>query len=342
MRLEQWTARLRETQSVFVADFRHEERGQGRLELSEEASEAMEELADWGVRPWSPWPEVGLPVLLVRGSLPTPSALAIVGARAADAYGRACARQIAVDAHHLGYSVVSGGAEGCDLAAHRGAMDAGGITTVVLGHGHNFVYPRAHAELFDEIVARGGSLVSPYWPTAPPKPYRFRLRNEVIARLSKAVVVVRARKRSGSLSTARAAQSLGRPVLALPSNVGEGLGEGTNALLAEGAQILLGPGDLARALGEAAPNTEAWPLEHQGAPAPWSVNREVQSVPLSGEETQVLGFFQKGEFLDLGTLAMRSGMAVSQLVSVLMGLEVGGRIEKTPAGTYGVCASQRS
>ena len=104
-----------------------------------------------------------------------------------------CSRQVARLVIDLGFGVISGGAEGCDAEAHRVALEAGHPTVVVLGHGHDHVYPSHHRELFHDIIRSGGATVSPYWPTVPPRGFRFRERNSVIASLSRAVVVVRAR-----------------------------------------------------------------------------------------------------------------------------------------------------
>lgn len=119
-----------------------------------------------------------------------------------------------------GVHVVSGGALGIDGAAHRGALAGGGTTTVVLGSGVDVAYPERHADLFETIVARGGALVSMFPCGMQPRRSTFLQRNKLIAALADVVVVVEADRRSGSMSTARAARALGRTLAASPGSAG--------------------------------------------------------------------------------------------------------------------------
>jgi len=128
--------------------------------------------------------------------------------------------------------VVSGGAIGIDGAAHRGALAAHGKTTVVLGSGVDVLYPQRHAQMFEQIVAEGGALVSMLPLGTEPRPHTFPQRNPLIAALADLVIVVEADVRSGSLSTARAAADLGVGVAACPGS------RGCTRLLAHGAAII--------------------------------------------------------------------------------------------------------
>jgi DNA processing protein len=169
-------------------------------------------------------------------------AVAIVGARAASGTGMERAHRIARHLAACGVAVVSGGALGIDGAAHRGALAAGGRTTVVLGGGVDVAYPRRHGPLFREVLARGGSLVG-LWPDGTePRRGTFPQRNPLIAALADAVIVVEADVASGSLSTARAALALGRVVAAWPGS------RGCERLLAGGAAIVEGEADAERVL----------------------------------------------------------------------------------------------
>jgi DNA processing protein len=161
-------------------------------------------------------------------------AVAIVGARACSAYGRSVARSLARELAAAGVVVVSGMARGIDGDAHRGALDAGGITVAVLGCGVDRDYPAAHAELARRICERG-LVVSEYEPGIEPAPWRFPARNRIIAGLCQATVVVEARERSGALITADFALEEGRDVLAVPGEITSALSGGTNALLRLGA-----------------------------------------------------------------------------------------------------------
>jgi DNA processing protein len=175
--------------------------------------------------------------LHVRGQLGEGPAVAIVGARAATqrAMDRAHALAKYLAAH--GVHVVSGGALGVDGAAHRGALAGGGTTTVVLGSGVDVPYPARHADLFDQILASEGALVSMLPLGMKPRPGTFTQRNALIAALADAVVVVEADVQSGSLSTAAAARRQGRVVAAYPGS------RGCERLLATGAAIIEEPAD---------------------------------------------------------------------------------------------------
>ncbi|HWU86769.1 MAG TPA: DNA-processing protein DprA [Kofleriaceae bacterium] len=181
----------------------------------------------------------------VRGAAPGDGpAVAIVGARAASADGMDRAHRLARHLAAHGIHVVSGGALGIDGAAHRGALAAGGRTTVVLGSGVDVAYPPRHAPLFRDVLAGGGTLVGLLPDGTQPRPGTFPQRNPLIAALADAVIVVEADVRSGSLSTARAAQQLGRVVAAWPGS------RGCERLLAGGAAIVEGEADAERVLGE--------------------------------------------------------------------------------------------
>ena len=161
--------------------------------------------------------------------------LAIVGARKATPYGVACAERFASIAAQLGITVISGGAMGCDQAAHRGALAGGGKTVVVLGCGADVVYPRRGKELFERIVASGGALVSEQPWGVPPQKFAFRKRNRIIAGLARAVLIVEAGLPSGTFSTADYALETGRDVLAVPGSIFSRESRGSNRLLRDGA-----------------------------------------------------------------------------------------------------------
>jgi len=348
-------ALLRRHGSAFAAA-----RALGRGEAADvtraEGEAACAELSARGLRAWCPPYPGPAPVLIVRGTPPAELGVAVVGARASDAYGLAVAARAAADAAALGRPVVSGGAEGCDARAHEACLRLGAPTVVVLGGGHAHPYPAAHRPLFDAVVAGGGAVVSPFWPLVRPARHRFLRRNEVIAALSQVVIVARARARSGALSTARAARALGRPVLAVPGAVGEGLGEGTNGLLARGeARAMTGPAALARALGQ--PGVEgrgSWPVRHVGEPAPWAADepgRDPDDEVLGttgggepealGEEARaVLGVLGDAGALDLDALLGQTGLPVAVVLAAVAELEVAGAVAREPGPRYRVARRQ--
>jgi len=175
-------------------------------------------------------------------------AVAIVGARSCSAYGADVARMLGRELAAAGLVVVSGLARGVDGHAHRGALDAGGLTVAVLGCGIDRNYPAAHAELATRI-AEHGLVVSEYAPGVEPAPWRFPARNRIVAGLAQATVVVEARERSGALITADLALEEGREVFAVPGEITSALSNGSNRLLRSGAAALTSADDVLEVFG---------------------------------------------------------------------------------------------
>lgn len=161
--------------------------------------------------------------------------LAIVGARKATPYGRSCAKRFARLAAERDVVIVSGGARGCDAAAHEGALEVGGRTVVFLGGGADNLYPPEHERLFQRIIDSGGAVVSEHSWEKPPLPQQFRTRNRLIAGMALATLVVEAGLPSGTFSTADEALAAGREVLAVPGAITSVQSHGSNRLIYQGA-----------------------------------------------------------------------------------------------------------
>jgi DNA processing protein len=191
------------------------------------------------------------PLLLVRGdpALLEAPAVALVGSRAASVYGLSVSRALSAFFARAGLVVVSGLARGIDAAAHLAALDAGGRTVAVQACGPERVYPPAHAALARHIADGGGALLTEFPPGTPPRAAHFPLRNRLISGLARAVVVVEARERSGSLVTAGHAAEQSREVFAVPGPLGVATSAGTNRLLRDGANVLLSADDVLQCLG---------------------------------------------------------------------------------------------
>jgi DNA processing protein len=138
-------------------------------------------------------------------------------------------------------------AMGVDSHAHRGALEAGGLTVAVLGSGADRAYPPRESRLYREIVERG-LVVSESLPGGDPFRWTFPARNRIMAALSKMTVVVEAAARSGSLITSDFAGDMGRQVGAVPGPVTSAMSAGTNGLLHQGAAVIRGPGDVLDAM----------------------------------------------------------------------------------------------
>ncbi len=187
------------------------------------------------------------PLLWVRGKaeLLARPCVAVVGARVASAAGQRFARGLAADLGRTGHVVVSGMARGIDGAAHEGALPTG--TAAVLGGGVDDVYPPEHRPLYERLV-EDGCVISENEPGRRAVARDFPRRNRIIAGLSRAVVVVEAELRSGSLITARLAAEQGREVLAVPGSPLDPRAKGANDLIRQGAAICEGVDDVLRAL----------------------------------------------------------------------------------------------
>ena len=187
-------------------------------------------------------------LLFVRGTMASDPGVAVIGSRRATSYGLGLARAYGTAIGSAGWPVISGLARGVDGAAHQGTVEVAGRGIAVLGCGLDVWYPPEHRSLGEELLARGGGIVSEYPPGAPPLGWRFPPRNRIISGLAAAVVVVEAAVRGGALITAGAALVHGRPVLALPGDVDRASSEGCNLLIRDGAHPVLGPDDLIEAL----------------------------------------------------------------------------------------------
>ena len=232
--------------------------------------------------------------------------LALVGARSCSSYGRAVARSLARDAAASGAVIVSGLARGVDGEAHRGALEAGGLTVAVLGCGVDRDYPAAHRELARAIVEAGGLVLSEYEPGVEPAPWRFPARNRIIAGLSQVTVVVEARERSGALITADFALEQGREVMAVPGEITSALSAGSNGLLRQGAAPVTRTQDVLEALGleDATASTEAPP----------------------GEVAAALLAVLAEQAATADELVRATGLAAGSVAAALVELELAGRV----------------
>jgi len=259
------------------------------------------------------------PVLWYRGALDVlgAPAVAIVGSRAASAVALETAVRLASDVAATGVTVVSGLARGVDSAAHRGALRTG-RTVAVLGSGLRRIYPSEHEGLADEIVRRG-LLLSEFPPDAPPLPFRFPLRNRIISGLSRAVVVIEASDKSGSLITAGCALEQGRDVMAVPGNVLSGRNRGGHALIRDGATIVESADDILRELGLAPPPSASIGMPADGVAA--------ASDPL-------LAAMEPGHVYQLDGLVALSGLDGPRLLPRLLSLELQGQVTRLGGGRF--------
>lgn len=228
--------------------------------------------------------------------------VAIVGSRKMTPYGRQVTEELATKLASRGVVVVSGLAYGVDVTAHRAALAAGGQCLVVQGNGLDRLYPVAHTQIGEEIVRKGGVIVSEYPPGTLPRKHYFLERNRLVSGLSDIIIITEAAARSGTLNTAAHALNQGKPVFAVPGNITSPLAAGTNNLLKSGAVPLTSVDDL-------------WPHLH--------IAEALSVLPAAAtpEEFIILKLLQTG-ITDAGQLLQQSSLTVSSFNQTLTMLEI--------------------
>lgn len=258
--------------------------------------------------------------LFLRGPAPDPKGffVCVVGSRATTPYGRRMTAKLVAGLAGSSVTVVSGLALGTDAEAHKAALDAGVPTIAILPSScdEESIYPATNRALARRILESGGALISEYSPGTRPMLHHFPGRNRIMAGMSKAVVIIEASEKSGTLITARLALEYNHEVLAVPHEIGRQNGEGANRLIREGATLVREGADILQALGISAPTTQL-------------------SLPtdLSEEETQVLralrGAVEKDELSEAtGLSTQKTNVALSSLLIRGLIVERLGKVEK--------------
>ena len=165
-------------------------------------------------------------------------AIGIVGCRESTSYGKKVAQYFAYHLSKRNISIISGLAKGIDSQSHIGAIKAKGITIGVIGNGLDMVYPKENQYLYDKIIEENGAIISEYPIGTKPEKMNFPARNRIISGMSKGILVIEAKKKSGTLITVDFALEQGRNVYVVPGNIDEMNSVGTNDLIKQGAQIV--------------------------------------------------------------------------------------------------------
>lgn len=280
--------------------------------------------------------------LCIRGELLAGPSVAMVGTRGPSPEAAAHAHALAFRLASRGVTVWSGGAVGIDAAAHRGALDAGGISVAVIGTGLDHCYPPEHAALYQELVLTGGALVSPFERSQHATLTTFPQRNGVLAALTQATVVVQAPVKSGARSTARFARTLGRPLFVVPAAPWDLLGAGNLAEFALGASVLADEGPLFDLLG--VPRFRgAFPLPatftSTQSPAPprqpeaTSAMEDFACEHLSSESQAVFRLLSATP-LHFDDFCVRSGLPAALVHAALLTLSLHAVLVEGPAGWF--------
>lgn len=259
--------------------------------------------------------------LFYRGSLPGDAerTAAIVGARGCSQYGRAAGLALGELLGASGVGVVSGMAAGVDSFGHWGAIKGGGKTYAVLGCGVDVCYPKGARELYGRISEDGG-VISEYLPGTSPRPQQFPSRNRLISAFSDIVIVVEAKKRSGSLITADFALEQGKEIYAVPGRLDDGLSRGCNELIRQGAGIIVSPEDL---------------LSELGLPIGKKIQAEEKTKNLlEKEESLVYSCFDL-HTKNMEELVQMTGVGVPEMADILVSLQAKGLVREHFKNHYG-------
>ncbi len=280
----------------------------------------------------------------------TQRTVSLVGARAATNYGIAIASDFAADLAHSSTAVISGGAFGIDIAAHRGAYGVGGTTVAFLAGGIDNMYPKANETTLLNIAQSSGAVISELGPGAKPLRSRFLRRNRLIAAAGQATVVVEAGMRSGAMSTARHASELLRPLGAVPGPITSRVSQGCHALIRDALAVCVtSVSDIAELVGsstaesteQAGQSQEESPLSYFPQPVvpsrPADTRRTTDDRPeftggadfqpppwLATAMTTLIAQLRRGRGQSLDELVMATGLAANTVLAALGELELRG------------------
>ena len=279
-------------------------------------------------------------VLYWQGTLPGQQAIAIVGSRDANAYGRMAIDQLVPPLVQHGWAIVSGGARGADTMAHRKALDEGGVTVAVLGSGLLCPYPSENKGLFQEILAEGGAVVSNFPLGMRPLPDNFPARNRVIAGMSRGCIVIQAAAKSGARITADFCLSQGREVFAVPGPIDDLLSAGCHELISQGAKLTTNASQVLIEFGfdisqpemlKKVKNNQIHPEEHlKGASR--RVTPAFYAEPVDPVEAAIITACTGPCSVD--ELMEATGLPLIQMSKVLFDLQIKGKLTQNMAGLW--------
>lgn len=262
------------------------------------------------------------PVLMLRGdiTLARRPTIAMVGARNASAAACRFARQLAAELGREDVTIVSGLARGVDTAAHVGSIDSG--TIAVIAGGIDIAYPTENAGL-QEAIAMRGLLIAEQPPGTEPRARHFPYRNRIIAGLAQGTVVIEAAPKSGSLITARLAGEMGRDVMAVPGSPLDPRAQGCNGLIRDGATLIQSAADILELIRPIDPRMVRAPGSRFDGPSPEDAS--------DAERRDVAGLLGPVP-VAIDEVIRQSGLAPAIVQTVLLELELAGRLERHAGG----------
>ena len=284
--------------------------------------------------------------LYVKGDVKALSrpAIAMVGTRRSTEYGRNEASKLSFDLASNGWVVISGLALGIDAAAHRGALDASGVTVGVLGSALDMFYPEENRALAREMIEKGGAVVSEFPFGRSADEHTFPQRNRVVAALAKGVIAIEAPLKSGTLITTSLAAELGRTVMALPGRVDSRASAGCLKLIRDGARLIRNARDVEEEMGDLFGRSA---LDAEDAP-PSGEKRKTEKennaglfahVPFNVEESIIIRNLGE-EPVSVDVLAVKTGFDAAKINSLTMSLRLKGRIRFFPGNRVALPRSE--
>ncbi|HXO74787.1 MAG TPA: DNA-processing protein DprA [Puia sp.] len=273
------------------------------------------------------------PLLYYKGKadLNTKKIIAVVGTRGPSDYGRQITDQLIRQLTQPDLLIISGLAYGIDACAHTAALKNNIPTVAVLGHGLAHIYPREHTRLAGDMLAEGGLLTS-FPLNTRPEPYRFPIRNNLVAGLCDALLVIETGKKGGSLLTVENAHTHHKKVFAVPGRLTDHRSAGCNSLIQQGrAELLLSGQQLQASMGW------EWPANHTGVQARLSFPDSTNGRTISEqkpEEKILLKLLTETKSLSLDELSTQSQLEISAVAIHLLNLELQGLISPQPGQRY--------
>lgn len=266
--------------------------------------------------------------LYVRGNLPSDhrKTLAVIGARDCSVYGMELAKYLSEAVARAGIAVISGLARGIDSCAHIGALQGGGNTYGVLGCGIDICYPKENLKLYMELQKEGG-ILSEYAPGIQPLASHFPMRNRIISGLSDGILVIEARKKSGTLITVDIGLEQGKNIYALPGRITDQLSAGCNNLIKMGAKPVTSPEDILE-------DFQIYPTSPE--------QRAGEISPIEdGEELRIYQVLSQ-EPMHLEDISTEVKLPINQLMEFLLSMEMRGIIRQAMRNYYVVSPDLRS
>ncbi len=250
--------------------------------------------------------------------------IAIIGSRKCTEYGRKQGKKFAYNLSKQGLVIVSGMAIGIDTAAHKGALEADGKTIAVLGCGFNNIFPKENITLFEDILNKGGLIITEYEPDICSAADNFRKRNRIISGLSIGVLVIEAAQKSGTGITVNYARKQNKPIFCIPNSLENPKGEGTNRLLKRDGILVTNVNDI---------------LEYYNKSKVKQISIEEienkKQIQVKPEYEKVYKIIKEGP-IHINKISKESGINISELNSLLLMMELEGLITNKAGSNYEV------